>query len=71
MMCDNTVHRVYVVQPGAKPHEVVGVVTPTDILALVSGLGGWHREDGGGKRGSGSLDGQADNKKVKVDDDAP
>jgi hypothetical protein len=28
------VHRVYVVQPGAKPCEVLGIVTPTDILKV-------------------------------------
>ncbi|KAF8071153.1 hypothetical protein HT031_001235 [Scenedesmus sp. PABB004] len=46
-MCDNVVHRVYVREPGAKPHEVVGVVTPTDILTLLASLGEW----GGGEAG--------------------
>lgn len=37
LLSDNHVHRVYVVDPAATP-EVVGVLTPTDILRFVAGL---------------------------------
>ena len=78
-MCDNVVHRVYVCEKGAKPHEVVGVVTPTDILALVSGVGPWvHGQGASSKRGTGSADklgtpdkGQDVNKKAKIDEQQP
>jgi len=42
-MCDNHVHRVYICKEGSKGQEVVGVVTPTDILSLIAGQGGWLR----------------------------
>lgn len=40
---DNHVHRVYICAEGDKGQEVVGVVTPTDILSLIAGQGGWLR----------------------------
>jgi hypothetical protein len=66
-MCDNVVHRVYVVEKGAKPHEVVGVITPTDILALVAGLGSWGKAEGASKRAGGSSSRADDSKKPKTD----
>uniref|UniRef100_A0A383VM92 CBS domain-containing protein n=1 Tax=Tetradesmus obliquus TaxID=3088 RepID=A0A383VM92_TETOB len=70
VMCDNVVHRVYVVEKGAKPHEVVGVVTPTDILALVAGLGSWDKAEGAmaSKRAGGGSSRQEEGKKPKVDE---
>jgi hypothetical protein len=62
-MCDNVVHRVYVVETGTKPHEVVGVVTPTDILALVAGLGGWSKAEGASKRAGGSSSSREEERK--------
>jgi hypothetical protein len=40
---DNHVHRVYICKENDKGQEVVGVVTPTDILSLVAGQAGWLR----------------------------
>jgi hypothetical protein len=40
---DNHVHRVYICTESDKGQEVVGVVTPTDILSLIAGQGGWLR----------------------------
>lgn len=34
---DNHVHRVYICKENDKGQEVVGVVTPTDILSLIAG----------------------------------
>lgn len=76
IMCDNVVHRVYVCEKGATPHEVVGVVTPTDILALVSGVGVWVPGQGASsKRGTGQVDNQGTpvkghnvHKKPKIDE---
>lgn len=42
-MVDNHVHRVYICTESEKGQEVVGVVTPTDILSLIAGQGGWLR----------------------------
>lgn len=42
-MVDNSVHRVYICTESEKGQEVVGVVTPTDILSLVAGQAGWLR----------------------------
>ncbi len=74
-MCDNVVHRVYIREEGSKP-EVVGVVTPTDILALVAGLGGEAGaeptgEEPASKRagssGGDAAEQQAGSKKAKID----
>lgn len=35
MMVDNRVHRVYIVDPDNKPCQVVGVITPSDVLTLL------------------------------------
>lgn len=35
---DNHVHRVYICTDNDKGQEVVGVVTPTDILSLIAGV---------------------------------
>jgi hypothetical protein len=40
---DNHVHRVYICKEGDKGQEVLGVVTPTDILSLIAGQAGWLR----------------------------
>jgi hypothetical protein len=40
---DNHVHRVYICKEGEKGQEVLGVVTPTDILSLIAGQAGWLR----------------------------
>lgn len=40
---DNHVHRVYICKENEKGQEVVGVVTPTDILSLIAGQAGWLR----------------------------
>ncbi|KAF6254676.1 hypothetical protein COO60DRAFT_1642116 [Scenedesmus sp. NREL 46B-D3] len=71
-MCGNLVHRVYVVEKGAKPHEVVGVVTPTDILALISGQGSWDKGEGSSKRAGGSSVGSREDecKKAKIEAEA-
>jgi hypothetical protein len=69
-MCDNVVHRVYVVEKGAKPHEVVGVITPTDILALVAGLGSWGKRDGASKRAGGGSSRAEECKKAKMEGEA-
>lgn len=42
-MCDNQVHRVYICIERETGQEVVGVVTPTDILSNISGQAGWLR----------------------------
>lgn len=55
-MCDNHVHRVYICQEQNEKQQVVGVVTPTDILSLIAGQAGWLRRtlsmksNGGNKR---------------------
>lgn len=73
IMCENVVHRVYVCEKGASPYEVVGVVTPTDILALVAGVGPWGAGKGASnKRGTGEGEekrvsaAQDPNKKPKI-----
>jgi hypothetical protein len=40
---DNHVHRVYICREGDKGQQVLGVVTPTDILSLIAGQAGWLR----------------------------
>lgn len=40
---DNHVHRVYICKENERGQEVVGVVTPTDILSLIAGQAGWLR----------------------------
>jgi len=52
VMCGNHVHRVYVREKGHKPHEVMAVITPTDILKLLAGSAGLMNRQASTKRGA-------------------
>lgn len=43
-LVDSNIHRVYCVEKGAQPREVIAVVTPTDILRLLASTAGWAQE---------------------------